>query len=151
MYICLCISVTFYHVMFSTALVITNSPMNVTTCSGNVAEISCDFTGAPDPFTTRPDWRIIKRNNDGHIISNETVNATIIRIDKFDGLVFSSEVLISNSVVGNLAVGPVDVTYNNTSYQCIFTINDTIIESDTAGTINVIGAMHTYVHTYMYT
>ena len=37
-------------------------------------------------------------------------------------------------------------TYNNTSYQCIFTINDTIIESDTAGTVTVIGM---YVSTYI--
>ena len=38
-----------------------------------------------------------------------------------------------------LSVGPVNDTYNNTSYQCILTINDNIIESDTAGTITVIG------------
>ena len=43
-----------------------------------------------------------------------------------------------------------DDAYNNTSYQCIFTINDTTIVSDTAGTVTVIG---TYVHMYicMYT
>ena len=125
------------------ALTITNGPMNVTVCSGSVTELSCDFTGAPDPFKTRPDWRIIKRNNDGNVISNETVNAAIIRINKSDGLVFHSNVLIDNSTNGRLSVGPVDDTYNNTSYQCIFTINDTIIESNTAGTITVIG-MYAY-------
>jgi len=130
------------------ALVITNGPMNVTVCSGSVAEISCDFTGAPDPFNTRPDWRIIKRSSDGHVISNETVNEAIIRINKTDGLVFRSEVLIKNSVIGRLSVGPVDDTYNNTSYQCIFNINDTIIESDTAGTVTVIGAYVTSAWIY---
>ena len=122
-------------------LVITNGPMNVTTCSGTNAEISCDYAEAPDPFDTRPDWRIIKRNNDGHVISNETVNAAIIRNDRSDGLVFHAQVLIDNSITGILLVGPVDDTYNNTSYQCIFTINDTIIKSDTAATVTVVG-MH---------
>ena len=123
---------------------ITNGPMNVKACSGTRTEISCDFSGAPDPFNTKPDWRIIKRNNDGDVISNETVNATIIRINKIDGLVFLAEVSNDN-VNGRLLVGPVDDTYNNTSYQCIFTINDTIIESDTAGTVSVIGM---YVRAY---
>ena len=57
-------------------MVITNGPMNVTVCSGTNAEISCGFTGVSDPLSTRPNWswRIIKRNNDGYVISNETVN-----------------------------------------------------------------------------
>ena len=122
------------------AFTITNGPMNVTTCSGTNAEISCDYAEAPDPFNTRPDWRIIKRNNDGHVISNETINAAIIRNNRSDGLVFLVEV-INNNVIGRLLVGPVDDTYNNTSYQCIFTINDTIIKSDTAATVTVVG-MH---------
>ena len=136
---------------FSLALVITNGPMNVTTCSGNVAEISCDYTGV-DPFNTIPDWRIIKRRNDGHVISNETVNATIIRINKTDSLLFRRQVLLDNSVIGNLSVGPVDETHNNTSYQCTFTINDTIIESDTTGTITVLGnflRVHTCALSYI--
>ena len=120
--------------------------MNMTVCSGSVAQMSCDYTGAPDPRNTRPDWRIIKRSNDGHVISNETVNAVIIRFNKTDGLVFLAQVLINNSVIGRFLVGPVDDTYNNTSYQCIFTINDTIIGSDTAGTVTVIGM---YVHTFV--
>ena len=40
------------------------------------------------------------------------------------------------SNANDLSVVPVDKTYNNTSYQRIFTINDTIIES-TVGTITV--------------
>ena len=128
------------------ALVIINGPMNVTVCSGRVAEMSCDYSGAPDPINTRPDWRIIRRNNDGHVISNETVNAAIIRVNKTDGVVFLAKVLINSSVIGRLSVGPVDDTYNNTSYQCIFPVNGTIIESDTAGTVTVIGM---YVHTFV--
>ena len=133
---------------------ITNGPVNVTVCSGTNANISCGFTGVSDPFNTRPNWswRIIKRNNDGYVISNETVTVMDINANRTDGLVFfiitSNRNGITNANDSYLSVGPVNDTYNNTSYQCIFTINDTIIESDTAGTITVIGkgvAACTYV------
>ena len=113
--------------------------MNVTVCSGTKAKISCGYTGVADALKTRPDWRIIKRSNNGSVISNVTVSGTDIHSKKIDDLdfIFTSD---DNSAEGSyLSVGPVNDTYNNTSYQCIFTINDTIIESDTAGTITVIG------------
>ena len=119
--------------------------MNVTVCSGTNAEISCGFTGVDNPFNTRSNWswRIIKRNNDGYVISNETVKVPDITANRTDGLAF---IIVENNMNGTisannsyLSVGPVDDTYNNTSYQCIFTINDAIIESDTAGTVTVIG------------
>ena len=123
--------------------------MNVTVCSGSNAEISCGFTGVSDPIDTLPNWywRIIKRNNDSYVINNETVRVMDINGNRTDGLAF---VIVTNrngilSANGSyLSVGPVDDTYNNTSYQCIFTINDTIIESDTAGTVTVIG-MYVYI------
>ena len=122
------------------ALVITNGPMNVTVCSGTKANISCGYT-VVDSFITIPNWRIIKRNNNGSVINNETVTGMDLRTNTVDNLKF---IIVSNNNKNNadgsyLSVGPVDDTYNNTSYQCIFTINDTIIESDTAGTITVIG------------
>ena len=111
--------------------------MNVTVCSGTKAKISCGYAGVSDLFITIPSWRIIKRTNNGSAISNKTVYG--INSNKNDGLEFVV-VLKDNKADGSyLSVGPVDDTYNNTSYQCIFTINDTIIESDTAGTITVIG------------
>ena len=117
---------------------ITNGPMNVTVCSGTKANISCGYTGV-DPFNTLPNWRIIKRNNNGSVISNEIVSGMDIRINTFDDLSFVIVYRNGRYNQNYLSVGPVDDTYNNTSYQCIFTINDTIIESNTAGTINVIG------------
>ena len=124
---------------------ITNDPMNVTVCSGTNANISCSFTGVSDSLDTLSNWswRIIKRNNDGYVISNETIRVMDINANRTDGLVFfiitsnSSGIISAND--SYLSVGPVDDTYNNTSYQCILTINDTIIESDTAGTVTVIG------------
>ena len=119
---------------------ITKPPMNVTVCSGTKANISCGYTGVSDRFTIRPDWRIIRRNNNGSIISNITVSGVDIFGDNSDGLEFIFVIRNNNGTSGSyLSVGPVDDTYNNTSYQCIFTINDNIIESDTAGTVTVIG------------
>ena len=130
---------------------ITNGPINVIVCSGTNAEISCGFTGVSTPATTVPNWywRIIKRNNDGDIISNETVRVMDINANTTDDLVFfviqkNNDGIIS-ATGSHLSVGPVDDNYNcyNTSYhdQCIFNINDTIIESDTAGTVTVIGML----------
>ena len=139
--------------------------MNVTVCSGTNAEISCGFTGVSDPLITLPNWswRIIKRNNDGYVISNETVTVMDINANRSDGLVFLIITRNRNGIISAensyLSVGPVDDTNNNTSYQCIFTINDTVIESNTAGTISVTGmcvstyiqSYYTYIHTYIYT
>ena len=118
---------------------ITNHPMNVTVCSGTKAKISCGYTGVSDLFSTRPDWRIIKRYSNGSVISNVTVSGMDIRFQRIDNLMFAVDINDNSADGSYLSVGPVDDTYNNTSYQCIFTINDTIIESDTAGTITVIG------------
>ena len=123
---------------FSALVVITNGPMNVTVCSGAKANISCGYTGV-DPFNTMPNWRIIKRNNNGSVISNETVSGMDIRTNKIDDLKFVVVTIHGSADRSYLSVGPVDDTYNNTSYQCIFIINDNIIESDTAGTITVTG------------
>ena len=119
--------------------------MNVTVCNGTNAEISCGFTGVYYPPYTIPNWswRIVKRNNDGYIISNKTVRVADINANRTDGLAFVIITTNMNGIINAdrsyLSVGPVDDTYNNTSYQCIFAINDTTIESDTAGTITVIG------------
>ena len=124
---------------------ITNDPMNVTVCSGTNAKISCGFTGVSKPSETLPNWywRIIKRNNDGYVISNETVRVMDINANKTDGLVFfivqKSKKDIVSANDSYLSVGPVNDNYNNTSYQCIFINSTTTIESNTAGTVTVIG------------
>ena len=126
------------------ALVITNGPVNVTVCSGTKANISCGYTGV-NPFDTMPNWRIVKRNNNGSVISNETISGMDIRRNRIDELRFIIAIANDNSANRSyLSVGPVDDTYN-TSYQCIFTINDNIIESDTTGTITVIGMCSSYM------
>ena len=125
---------------------ITNGPMNVTVCGGTKAKVSCGYAGVYDPFITIPNWRITKRNNNGSVISNKTISGMDMRSNEFDDLKFFVVTSGNNNNANGsyLSVGPVDDTYNNTSYQCIFTINDTIIESDTAGTITVIGMQAMY-------
>ena len=121
--------------------------MNVTVCSGTKANISCGYTGVSDFIQTKPNWRVIERNRNGSIISNETVSGMDILNNTTDRLEFVVNIRNGNNADESyLSVGPVDDTYNNTSYQCIFTINDNIIESDTAGTITVIGM---YISLYM--
>ena len=51
---------------------ITNPPTNVTVCINTVAEINCGFIGA-NPNLVTPNWRIIMRNDNGSIVSNETI------------------------------------------------------------------------------
>ena len=106
--------------------------MNVTVCSGTKANISCGYTGVDDHFNIRANWRIIKRNNTGSVISNETVSGIEIRNNKIEDLKVFIRLSGNSANESYLSVGPVNATYNNTSYQCIFTINDNIIESDTA-------------------
>ena len=118
--------------------------MNVTVCSGTKAKISCGYAGVSDLFTITPDWRIIRRNNNGSVISNVTVSGVDIRSERIDDLTFAVITKDNRADGSYLSVGPVNDTYNNTSYQCIFTINDNITESDTAGIITVIG-MYMYV------
>ena len=111
--------------------------MNVTVCNGTEAKIPCGFTGVYNAFDTRPNWRIIKINQDGDVSSNKTVEWMNIKNYGLKWHIRTSD-SSNNAVDSFLSVSPVDDTYNNTSYQCIFTINGTIIES-TVGTITVIG------------
>ena len=125
-------------------------PMNVTVCSGTKANISCGYTGVTDFVDTLPNWRIIKRYNNGSVISNKTVSGVNIFRNMVGDLKFFLITSDNNANGSYLSVGPVDDTYNNTSYQCKFNISDNIIESDTAGTITVIGMyVAMYVHMYV--
>ena len=119
---------------------IINGPMDVTVCNGTKANMSCGFTGSYSAFYLRPNWRIIKINHDGDVSSNKTVNWINILLDYDDGLEWNIRTSGSSTNASDsfLSVGPVDETYNNTSYQCIFTTNGNIIKS-TVGTITVIG------------
>ena len=126
------------------ALEITNGPMDTTVCTGSVANISCGFING-DPNSVVPDWGIVRRSDDGSVISNMTVNGLDIINNNIDGLEWVADTNsgVNMSPNSRLVVGPVDETYNQSSYQCSFTTISGAVESS-IGTLTVAG---TYVYT----
>ena len=124
-------------------VIITNPPQNVTVCINNVAEISCGFTGA-DPNLVRPDWIIIMRNEDGSIVSNETVFGAVILSNLEDNLEWVPDLDSGTNNASNskLSFGPVDKTDNQSSFQCYFVSSkNQILAISNIGIITVVGKM----------
>ena len=121
--------------MFCIYVVITNGPMDVTVCSGSSVMIPCGFTGAP-PLTQLLNWRIIRRSDDGSVISNETLSINDIINDIDDGLVWDPDLASGGNSAPNstLIVGPVDESHDQSSYQCF--LNDA---ESSIGTLTVFG------------
>ncbi|XP_065916306.1 uncharacterized protein [Dysidea avara] len=117
----------------SAALTITNGPQDTTVCINQVANCTCGFTGA-DPNFVVPNWRIIKRR-DGEVVSDETISGSEIIAYTNDGMEWIPDLLNGNNSV--LRVGPVNGTYNQSSYQCSFASLNRIIESS-IGTLTVL-------------
>ena len=111
-------------------------------CTNQLANCTCGFVGV-DPNLVVPDWRIIKRNSNGVVVSNETISGGDIISNTTDGLQWIPNLANPNNSV--LRVGPVDKTDNQSSYQCIFTtlLSGTVVSK--VGTLTVLGedtAMH---------
>ena len=127
------------------ALVITNDPMDITVCTGSIVNIPCGFVNDSANFV--PNWRIIRRSNNGTIISNMSVSGVVILNNVNDGLEWipdtTSGLLMSPN--SRLVVGPVDETDNQSSYQCIFAVGDNNIESS-IGTVTVTGMISISEH-----
>ena len=108
-------------------------------CPNATAECHCGFIGA-DPNFVIPNWRIILRSEDNRIISNDTFNGYNIVNEDINGLQWVPDLTSGDNNASNskLLVGPVNMTHNQLSCQCIIEIiNDTIISS--VGTITVVG------------
>ena len=97
----------------------------------------CGFVGA-DPYLVVPDWRIIKRNSNGVVVSNEVISGTEIIRNTIDGLEWIPDLANPNNSL--VRVGPVDGTDNQSSYQCIITILSGSVVSK-VGTLTVLGEM----------
>ena len=127
-------------VLMILGLIITNGPHNTTVRMNAMAECDCGFTGA-DPNFVLPNWRIVFRSDDGSVISNDTINGLGISNRLINGLQWMPDLTSgdNNSPNSKLLVGPVNMTHNQSSYQCIFTRGqgDTIISS--VGTMTVVG------------
>ena len=127
---------------------ITNGPQDTTVCMNIIAECDCGFAGT-DPHAISPDWRIVLRSDDGSIISNNTIDGGDIENRLINGLQWEPDLTSGDSNASNskLLVGPVNMTHNQSSYQCIFDLvrSDTVISS--VGTMTVVGKTTIYLGT----
>ena len=131
-------------------LEIVNGPINTTVRSGDIANIFCGFVNESVNFV--PDWRITRRNKDGNVISNMSISRTDIIRNTSDGLWWVPDTTSGEDMSPNskLEVGPVDEAYNQSSYQCIFALDNSIFESS-IGTLTVAGEYAAiYVCTFTY-
>ena len=103
--------------------------MDTTVCTGSVANMSCGFVN--DSVNFVPGWRIVRRSDDGSVISNMIVSSIDIVNNTNDGLEWIPDTTsgVNMSPNSRLVVGPVDETYNQSSYQCIFSVGVNTIES----------------------
>ena len=133
--------------------VITNGPQDTTVCINTIAECYCGFTGA-SPNAALPDWRIILRSDNGSIVSNDIINGLDIINGSINDLQWVPDLTSGNFNATNskLLVGPVNMTHNQSSYQCIFNIvslNGLKSLISSVGIITVVGKT-TNMNSYTY-
>ena len=131
---------TDYLFILSVGVIITNGPQDTAVCMNTIAECDCGFTGS-DPYLAIPNWRIVLRSDDGSIISNKTIDGDDIDNGLINGLQWAPDLTSGDNNAPNskLLVGPVNMTHNQSSYQCIIELirSDTVISS--VGTMTVVG------------
>ena len=116
-----------YFLIFCLCIVtFTRGPSNTTVCIGRNAIFYCRHSGPNDIV---PDWRIIMRNVNGSVISDRMFNGSSIVNRNHDGLYWGYRFL---------RAGPVNETFNRTSYQGIITIDGQSVMSS-IGTLTVAG------------
>ena len=107
-----------------------------------MAPCPCGFTGA-NPSNVKPNWRIVYRNDSGSVIN--TIDGDDILLQRINGLKWIADLNsgTNNAPNSQLLVGPVNMTHNQSSYQCIFTIireGGLVAEmSSSVGTMTVVG------------
>ena len=119
---------------------ITNGPVDTTVCIGSIASISCGYVHV-DPNIVAPEWRIIMRNDDGSVISDMTVSTNDITSNTNDGLQSVTDTTSGPNTSPNsrLLVGPVNATYNQSSYQCSLNTPLSGTVESSIGTLTVAG------------
>ena len=120
--------------------IITNGPQDTTVCINATAECYCGFTGANPDFAV-PEWRIIFRSDNGSIVSNDTVDGDDIINRNINSLQWVPDLTSgdNNATNSKLLVGPVNMTQNQSSYQCIFTRGQGGSVISSVGTMTVVG------------
>ena len=126
-------------VLIIVGFIITNGPQDTTVCMNAMAEVYCGFTGT-DPNFVVPNWRIVFRSDDGIIISNDILHGVDIVYRFINGLQWLPDLTSgeNNATNSKLLVGPVNMTHNQSSYQCIFPSRGGSVISS-VGTMTVVG------------
>ena len=108
-------------VLIIVGFIITNGPQDTTVCMNAMAECYCGFTGT-DPYFAIPNCRIVFRCDNGSIISNDTIDGDDILDELINDLQWLPDLTSGDNNVTNskLLVGPVNMTHNQSSYQCVF-------------------------------
>ena len=115
----------------------------MTVCINTLVKMNCGFTGA-NPSIAVPNWRIVYRNDSDSVISNITIDGRYISSHDISGLQWLPDFNsgINNAPDSKLLVGPVNMTHNQSSYQCMFTFvreggSSTVMSS--VGKMTVVG------------
>ena len=127
--------------------IITNGPQDTTVCMNAVAECNCGFTGINPDFVV-PSWRIVFRSDDDSIISNDTIDGLNINDGLINGLQWLPDLTSgdNNGTNSKLLVGPVNITHNQSSYQCIFPRGQSNLISS-VGIMTVVGKATIHIGT----
>ena len=113
-----------------------------------MAEFTCGFDGTTlNPATTIPDWIIFARATGDSVTSNVTIDGEEIVDNKHDGLRWVvNRTNATSSPNSRLVFGPVNMTHNQSSYQCVFRISifiNGLIQrrsvKSSVGTLTVVG------------
>ena len=138
-YTCACSSHAYGFLMIL-GISITDGPQDTTVCMNAMAECNCGFTGASPNFVV-PNWRTVFRSDDGSVISNDTIDGDDIVDRLINDLQWMPDLTSgdNNSPNSKLLVGPVNMTHNQSSYQCHFSrsVGNSVISS--VGTMTVVG------------
>ena len=126
--------------------VITNPPQDATVCVNDITKCTCGYDGV-NPTETIPDWIIVTKSSDGTVIKNRTIGGREIIANRHAGLRWLiGQINTTSAPNSGLLIGPVDFTHNQSSYQCVFTINQSVngsLQSQTVrsnmGTLTVVG------------
>ena len=88
------------------------------------------------------------RNDNGSIVSNETIDESDIVADRISGLEWVPDLNsgADNATNSELIFGPVNSAHNHSSFQCFFaTSRNEVIAASSIGTITVVGKMETSI------
>ena len=117
-------------------------------CINAIAECYCGFSGT-DPYVVIPNWRIVLRSVNGSIISNNIIDGHDIDNGHINSLQWVPDLTSGDNNAPNskLLVGPVNMTHNQSSYQCSIDLvrSDTVTSS--VGTMTVVGKATIYLGT----